>query len=62
MTFEHRSRFSDKLCEKGSKKIKEKSTKRPTKTDILKLDDICVNLKKSGYGPQLIEKAKINWF
>ena len=54
-----RSHFSDKLGEKAAKQIKKKSTKRLTKTNILELDEMCVNFKKTyDYGPQLIEKAR----
>ena len=46
-------------AKKAAKQIKEKSTKRSTKIDILELYEICINFKKtSGYRPQLIEKVR----
>ena len=47
------------LMKKSAKQRKEESTKIPTKIDILELDEMCVNFKKtSSCGPQLIEKAR----
>ena len=42
----------------AAKQIKEKSTKRPTKIDILYFDEMFVNKKISGCRPQLIKKAR----
>ena len=62
MPFACKSRSGNELSEKSAKQIKEKSTKRPTKIDILELYVRCMLILKTfGFGLQLIKKQGISF-